>query len=134
MLDCPRTSALPLRDQHSTAWRRSGCFALPDVWGLCTYKGRGTESHEHERSCERKNCFGEMRDGSRIDYTKDEWLQIQRQGIGLSEQIRGWLMKNRLTPRICPRAVSMLRPPKRAPISGLRLPCRERWRMQIARL
>jgi hypothetical protein len=37
-----------------------------------------------------------------------------------------------LTPRICPRAVSMLRPPKRAPISGL--PCCERWSMQIARL
>ena len=54
------------------------------------------------------------------------------QDIELSEQIRGWVMKDELTPRICPRAVSMLRPPKRAPISGL--PCRERWRMQIARL
>jgi len=40
--------------------------------------------------------------------------------------------KDELTPRICPRAVSMLRPPKRAPTSGL--PCRGRWRMQIARL
>ena len=136
MLDCPRTPTLPLRDQYRTAWRCSGCFALPDVWGLCTYKGHGTESHEHERSCERKNCFGKTGYGSRIDYTKDEWLQIQiqRQGIALSEQIRGWVTKDGLTPRICPRAVSMLRPPKRAPISGLRLPCRERWRMQIARL
>jgi len=41
-------------------------------------------------------------------------------------------VKDRLTARICPNAVSMPSPPKRAPISGL--PCRERWRMQIARL
>jgi hypothetical protein len=134
MLDCPRASTLPLRDQHRTAWccTGSGCLALPDVRGCIAYKERGTESHEHERSCERKNCFGKTSDGSRVDYTKDEWLQIQRQGKGLSEQIRRWVIKYGLTPRICPRAVSMLRPPKRAPISGL--PSRERWRMQIARL
>ena len=38
-----------------------------------------------------------------------------------------------LTARIaCPRAESVLKPLKSAPISGL--PCDERWRMQIARL
>ena len=43
-------------------------------------------------------------------------------------------MKDGLTARICLRAVSMLKPPKRAPVSGL--PGCERWtrRMQIARL
>src|SRR6266850_2138420 len=42
------------------------------------------------------------------------------------------MKKNGLTAKICPIDVSMPSPPKTAPVSGL--PCRKRWRMQIARL
>jgi hypothetical protein len=57
------------------------------------------------------------------------WQRVVRTDE-LEEQSPG--AEDELTPRICPRAVSMLRPPKRAPISEL--PSRKRWRMQIARL
>ena len=82
MLDRPRTSTLPLRDQqHGTAWaawrRSSGCLALPDLRrGLGSYKVRGTESHEHERRRECEHCFGKTRDGGRIDDTEHDRLQI----------------------------------------------------------
>ena len=134
MLDRPRTPTLPLGHQYTTACRSSGRLALPDLRRLITHKKCRTESHEHERSCERENCFGEARDGSRVDYTEHERLQVKIRARDCQNRLgkpsRG--VKYELTPRICPRAVSMLRPPKSAPISGV--PCRERWRMQIARL
>src|SRR6266850_1634922 len=78
VLDRPRAPSLSLCHQNMTSYSGSGsrCFAFRNVPSLSTYKVRRTKRHDHERSREPENRFGETPDGCRVDHAKNERLQV----------------------------------------------------------